>query len=321
MSNIQVFIPTYNRSKLLLKAIESVQKQSYKNIEIIVLDNFSNDNTQDIVNKIIANDSRLKYIRNNENIGIIGNFNSIAQHISAQYFCVLTDDDVYECDFLTAGIQLLQENPIASAAIFNAPTRINGIIIKSQLSGWSEGIYSPYTALPYCLKQNHPILTNCLFKKEIVSIFNFEPILGGSADIFFFIKLFANYSTVVSKKVTGYYDLHESNETIKNKGVVNLRQAIYLKKIVESYLNNISYDDYSLLIPSWYASLSSLIYHSKTGKELFQIRKEKIIIDYYGKIFEVLLRILSRRHLYSFAKVIIIKFKNIKNLFFEIIPF
>ena len=56
-----VILPTYNRAKFIEGAITSVLNQDYLNWELIVIDNFSKDNTQEIVEKF--NDKRIKYVK------------------------------------------------------------------------------------------------------------------------------------------------------------------------------------------------------------------------------------------------------------------
>lgn len=72
LPKISVTIPTYNRKKMLKRAIDSVLAQDYKNIEVIVSDNASTDGTDTLMQEY-ANDSRIIYIRNSENIGPVKN--------------------------------------------------------------------------------------------------------------------------------------------------------------------------------------------------------------------------------------------------------
>ena len=58
---ISVIIPTYNRGRLILNSVTSVLNQTYKNIELIVVDDCSTDNTEEILKSI--NDSRIKYVK------------------------------------------------------------------------------------------------------------------------------------------------------------------------------------------------------------------------------------------------------------------
>lgn len=64
---VSVIIPTYNRGRLILDSINSVLNQTYKNIELIVVDDCSTDNTEEILKSI--NDSRIKYVKLEKNSG------------------------------------------------------------------------------------------------------------------------------------------------------------------------------------------------------------------------------------------------------------
>ena len=67
--DVSVIIPNYNHSKFLSKRIESVVNQSYENIEIIVLDDCSSDNSVEVIRKFAATDNRIRYIVNEVNSG------------------------------------------------------------------------------------------------------------------------------------------------------------------------------------------------------------------------------------------------------------
>lgn len=64
---VSVIIPTYNRSQILLKAIESVLNQTYQYFEIIVVDDGATDNIEEMVSQV--KDLRIKYIKLSENMG------------------------------------------------------------------------------------------------------------------------------------------------------------------------------------------------------------------------------------------------------------
>ncbi len=60
---VSVLITTHNRSDLLKRAIESVIRQTYKSLEIIVIDDGSTDNTEDVVNEYLKQHDNIKYIK------------------------------------------------------------------------------------------------------------------------------------------------------------------------------------------------------------------------------------------------------------------
>jgi len=62
---VSIIIPTYNRAKYIKKAIHSCLNQSYKNIEVLVIDDCSPDNTKEVIESI--KDDRIKYFKNEKN--------------------------------------------------------------------------------------------------------------------------------------------------------------------------------------------------------------------------------------------------------------
>lgn len=90
---VSIIIPTYNRADLLGKAISSALKQSWNNIEIVVSDNCSDDNTKEIVSTF--NDKRIKYSVNEENIGPILNWRAALKKANGQLSIILSDDDYF----------------------------------------------------------------------------------------------------------------------------------------------------------------------------------------------------------------------------------
>jgi glycosyltransferase involved in cell wall biosynthesis len=104
---VSIGIPTYNRATgNLLRVIERSLGQTYKNIEVIVSDNCSSDNTPELVQSI--KDPRMRYIRQETNIGPNNNFNYCLNQARGEYFLLFHDDDMIDEDFVEACIASLQ---------------------------------------------------------------------------------------------------------------------------------------------------------------------------------------------------------------------
>jgi len=98
---VSVILPTYNRAHILSRAIESVLRQSYQNIELIIIDDCSNDNTNEIVNSYLNKDKRLFYIRNERNAGAAYSRN-VGIEYSRGIFLMFLDSD---CEYLPEKIE------------------------------------------------------------------------------------------------------------------------------------------------------------------------------------------------------------------------
>ena len=95
-NKISILIGTFNRSKLLIRCIDSIFNQTYKNIEVIVINDASVDNTEEVL-KDLKNtyQDQLKYITNKENRGIAYNSNLAFKHSSGEYIALIGDDDYW----------------------------------------------------------------------------------------------------------------------------------------------------------------------------------------------------------------------------------
>lgn len=92
---VSVIITTYNRSQYLKKAIESVLSQIYYNIEIVIADNCSNDDTASMVCKYQKMDQRIVYFKNENNLGFLKNLNKGVSIAKGEYIAILDDDDFW----------------------------------------------------------------------------------------------------------------------------------------------------------------------------------------------------------------------------------
>lgn len=94
---VSILIPTYNRPEYFKLALESAINQTYKNIEIIICDNSNNDETMKLVkNEYMTKYNNIKYEKNNENLGQIGNLQKLFDLAQADYINYLMDDDLFK---------------------------------------------------------------------------------------------------------------------------------------------------------------------------------------------------------------------------------
>ncbi len=112
---ISVIIPTFNRSKYILDAVESVINQTYSNVEIIVVDDGSTDETYSILKPYLH---RLKYVYQ-DNMGVSSARNKGIQLSNGNYIAFLDSDDLFLPDKLTFQKHLLDNNPRYSLAYTN----------------------------------------------------------------------------------------------------------------------------------------------------------------------------------------------------------
>jgi len=90
---VSVIIPTYNRAHLIGRAIQSVLNQTFQDFEIIIIDDSSTDNTDDIIKEFQKKDERIKYIKHNKNKGGSAARNTGIKIAKGEYIAFLDSDD------------------------------------------------------------------------------------------------------------------------------------------------------------------------------------------------------------------------------------
>src|SRR5215469_14938023 len=98
---VSIGLPTYNRAQSLREALKSLSSQDYENIEIIVSNNASVDDTETVIAEWSARDSRIKRISQSTSVPVYDNFMAVFHAASADYFMWAADDDEWEPTFVT----------------------------------------------------------------------------------------------------------------------------------------------------------------------------------------------------------------------------
>lgn len=92
---VTVYIPTYNRVDLLKRAVESVRQQTYQNLEIIIVDDCSTDNTHQYLEEVSKQDSRIRYFIKEKNSGACVSRNIAIANAKGEFITGLDDDDYF----------------------------------------------------------------------------------------------------------------------------------------------------------------------------------------------------------------------------------
>ena len=106
---VSVIIPTYNRADLLPRAIDSALNQTYKDFELIIVDDGSTDNTKKIVEEYQKKDERIKYLWEENSSGPARPYNLALKQCQGEYIAFLDSDDVWLPEKLEKQIAIFEE--------------------------------------------------------------------------------------------------------------------------------------------------------------------------------------------------------------------
>ncbi|MGD0502329.1 MAG: glycosyltransferase family 2 protein [Steroidobacteraceae bacterium] len=110
MPSVSICIPTFNYGQFIGQSLGSASAQTFRDTEILVLDNASQDNTEEIVAAAALRDPRIRYIRHSRNIGLIANFNACIETARGTYVKLLCADDSLQPDCVSRLVEAFERN-------------------------------------------------------------------------------------------------------------------------------------------------------------------------------------------------------------------
>jgi glycosyltransferase involved in cell wall biosynthesis len=136
---VSIIMPTFNREKLLPRAINSVIDQTYNNWELIVIDDRSTDNTKELIQEHSEKDKRIRYIKNTHKKGPGGARNTGIEAAKGKYLAFLDSDDEWFKYHLKNSVKVLQNEQV-KICVSNWYRRINKKLVEAKLLGFKESI-------------------------------------------------------------------------------------------------------------------------------------------------------------------------------------
>ena len=106
---VSIITPSYNTAKFIGKTIESVQNQTYQNWEMIIVDDCSTDNTDEVIDGYLS-DQRIKYIKNEKNSGAAVSRNRALRETKGKWIAFLDSDDLWSPKKLEKQISFMEKN-------------------------------------------------------------------------------------------------------------------------------------------------------------------------------------------------------------------
>lgn len=218
MPLVDIAVITYNQQDLVEDCIESCLSQTMRDFRITIFDDASNDGTEAICRALATEDERIRYVRNEKNLGVVLNARKAFVETDAKYFHLMLGDDVIFPNHLAELVGGLEANPECTFAY--------GLAHRIVDEGLSNGMYTfvptltdgPHALLPYLCFTNWIIYSFAVIRRESMErIGHFDYQISRSSEGFIDHYLFARLSTLgpayVSSKRLGYYRMHNSSST------------------------------------------------------------------------------------------------------------
>jgi glycosyltransferase involved in cell wall biosynthesis len=108
---VTIGVPVYNGERYLSECLESLLGQTFSDFVLVISDNASTDGTSDICRRFEQRDPRVRYLRNERNIGMYPNFNVLLQNVQTKYFKLANADDFWDREMLEKCVAVLESDP------------------------------------------------------------------------------------------------------------------------------------------------------------------------------------------------------------------
>ena len=255
MPKISVLMSCYNHDKFVGEAIESVLNQSFKDFELLIIDDNSTDKTFDIVNSF--KDPRIKAFRNEKNFGMVFNANSLIKKSSGEYIAIINSDDSWLPEKLQKQLDFLENNENYGAC-FTLANIVNesGQSIKNNIQESLKYLeFDRFGFLNYFFSYNNPLCyPSALIRKKVFDkTMLFNPAYIILLDIEMWIRIcFAGFEIkILDENLTNFRILNNGGNLSGKNHKTIIRNSLELKEIYKSYQNIKNYDEFIKIFPEY----------------------------------------------------------------------
>ena len=158
---LSICIPTYNRAAYIAKSLTAITSQvrSDDSIEIIVADNYSQDDTESVVRGFVEKNPYIKYVRREENLGAARNFLALMHQASGEYILLLGDDDILSQNAISVLLNRLKDKHYGVLYIESREEERKAPLFKE---------YNDQKDFIKAISYFYTFMSSCIFRKDIV---------------------------------------------------------------------------------------------------------------------------------------------------------
>lgn len=300
---VTVVMPVFNAEKYVGEAIESIQNQSLKMIEFIIIDDGSTDRSSEVINEFSRTDRRIRVLKNTQNIGISKSLNMGIHTATTDFIARMDADDIACSQRLEEQLKFLMLNK-EYVAVGSYVRLVRGAIFSDEI--WKMPT-DPYIINWHLIWGNPLSHSSIMFRRqEVINSGGYSETQKFAQDGDLWIRLSNKYLLGVIPQVLMNYRIHNFSQTQKNI----FTRRIYISKnrvtALKKFKINITEEQAIIFVPPYYGNwfkgllgifiiLKCLVIHFIA----FNPSQRKIILADSGrKIFKI-----AKHHKYNLLMV------------------
>ncbi len=275
---VSVIIPTYNREDFIAEALESVIRQTYKNIELIIVDDGSTDNTEAIVRKYRSKNCFYYSLAHEGNISKLRNFG--LQRATGVFIAYLDADDRWDKDKLQKQVELLKANADKGLVFTDVVEFKDQKIIRN-------GIYTQPLKGEILFKEilgnKLPIYpSTILYRKSGLHGMDFHDESFLWNDLGFITRFIAKNGAVICRQTLTHIRKHDQNiSTLKRNEAVGFRDMIKTTEILYAQ-KLLTRNEYVQMSARFYTDMGAMFRHLREYKDARQAYTKALSLKPYA---------------------------------------
>ena len=232
---IDVLIPAYNSASFITKCVSSIQNQTYKDINIIIVDDGSKDNTYEVLSELAKNDLRIKLYQKENQKSVAKTRNFLLDKIESDYFIFVDSDDDVSPYYIEHLYKALKDN---NAMMSTCEYSIFKAKKKKKIKGLK--MFDSIMAIPEFIlgKRGHFMLWNKLTATSLIKNIRFEEYLHFGEDMFFCLDIVRDNSFKIASIKNKLYHYKLSNGSSISKGGLNNSKKALLDQMIKAEQEN-----------------------------------------------------------------------------------
>jgi glycosyltransferase involved in cell wall biosynthesis len=230
---VSILIPTYNSKQYLSECLDSIVSQDFTDMEILISDDTSTDDTLKAVQAYAVRDARIRWWQNPRNLGFVGNHNACLKQATGEYIKFLhPDDQLLSNSAIRKMVAALDENP--SAVVAGSRQHLTGTTSRATIFSKKSGLYNGRQMIIASLEQNTNLigqLTLAMFRRRAVPD-GFDDRFVGHMDFALWCRLMEHGDFAYLAEPLATWRVHDAQQTAKHqKTSASNRERLQLTEI------------------------------------------------------------------------------------------
>lgn len=274
---ISVCLPTYNYGRFIAQAIESILCQSFRDFEFLIIDDCSKDTTDEIICNYVERDSRIRYVRNVTNLGMVENWNFCLRMAKGEYIKFIFGDDFLVSEYALEKMLNILESDKSISLVGSSRMIVNDMSLKTDVwkSFNKNVIINGCDIIQSCLSTQKNLIgepSAVMFRAD-QSKRGFDIRYKQLVDLEMWFHLLEQGRYAFLLEALCAFRVHNKQQTVVNGKEINARDVVRLyreylgKKYIKFSYFKKNYLLYDSIYPIWKLSYKTLELDKGTARD------------------------------------------------------